>query len=89
MIEKKDLALTWALQYSEVYLGSRSRPDENPLIFSNSLPCSNQRLLHWSVWLQVEPLSVGSLVVMLLSFDLFLSNNTTLTYITFIPMHIL
>lgn len=53
-IEKEALALLWALQHFEVYLGSSAVPitvytDHNPLTF---LSFSNQRLLRWAPKLQ-------------------------------------
>lgn len=62
-IEKEALALVWALQYFEVYLGSGAVPvvvytDHNPLIFLNSLQCPNQWLVRWSLFLQSHWLDI-------------------------------
>jgi len=56
-IEKEALALLWALQHFEVYLGSSAVPitvytDHNPLIFLSNMSSSNQRLLRWALKLQ-------------------------------------
>ena len=56
-IEKEALALLFALQYFEVYLGSTSQPvqvytDHNPLVFLAHMRNSNQRLMRWSLLLQ-------------------------------------
>ncbi|XP_063061560.1 uncharacterized protein LOC134454470 isoform X2 [Engraulis encrasicolus] len=56
-IEKEALALVWALQTFEVYLGGSAEPihiycDHNPLVFLQSLQNPNQRLMRWSLFLQ-------------------------------------
>lgn len=56
-IEREALALLLALQYFEVYIGSSSQPvqvytDHNPLVFLAHMRNSNQRLMHWSLFLQ-------------------------------------
>ncbi len=53
-IEKEALALLWAVQHFEVYLGSSVQPiivytDHNPLIFLSNMSSSNQRLLRWAL----------------------------------------
>ena len=58
VIEKEALALIWALQHFEVYVGGGLHPivvysDHNPLTFLQSLKGStNQRLLRWALFLQ-------------------------------------
>lgn len=56
-IEKEALALLWAVQHFEVYLGSSALPvivytDHNPLTFLSNMSSSNQRLLRWALKLQ-------------------------------------
>ena len=56
-IEKEALALIWALQHFDVYVGGGSRPvvvysDHNPLTFLHSLQSPNQRLMRWALFLQ-------------------------------------
>lgn len=56
-IEKEALALLWALQHFEVYVGSSALPvivytDHNPLTFLSNMSSSNQRLLRWALKLQ-------------------------------------
>ena len=56
-IEKEALALIWALQHFEVYVGFGSSPvvvytDHNPLTFLCSLSCPNRRLMRWTLFLQ-------------------------------------
>lgn len=55
IVEKETLALIWALQPFEVYLGSGAPlvvyTDCNPLIFLHSMQCPNQRLMCWCVLL--------------------------------------
>ncbi len=56
-VEKEALALLWAVQHFEVYLGSSVQPiivytDHNPLIFLSNMSSSNQRLLRWALKLQ-------------------------------------
>lgn len=55
--EKNALALLWAMQHIEVYLGSSAIPitvntDHNPLTFLSNMSSSNQRFLHWALKLQ-------------------------------------
>lgn len=57
VIEKEALALIWALQHFEVYVGSAEGPlvvftDHNPLVFLHSLQNPNQRLMRWCLFLQ-------------------------------------
>ena len=52
VIEKEALALVWALQHFEVYVGGHCSPvviysDHNPLTFLHSLQNPNQRLMRW------------------------------------------
>ena len=63
VIEKEALALVWALVHFEVYIMSGLAPlvvytDHNPLTFLNSLKCPNQRLVHWSLFLQGYTLDI-------------------------------
>ncbi len=63
VIEKEALALIWALQNFEVYVGSVSDPlvvytDHNPLIYLHSLRCPNQRLTRWCLFLQSYALDI-------------------------------
>ena len=56
-IEKETLALLFALQFFEVYLGSSPMPvvvytDHNPLVFLRQMRNSNQRLMRWSLLVQ-------------------------------------
>ncbi|KAJ8338705.1 hypothetical protein SKAU_G00354910 [Synaphobranchus kaupii] len=62
-IEKEALALVWALQHFEVYVGNDAVPlvvytDHNPLTFLTSLQCPNQRLMRWCLFLQAYWLDV-------------------------------
>lgn len=62
-IEKEALALVWALQHFEVYVGAVSVPlqvfsDHNPLTFLTSLQCPNQRLMRWCLFLQAYSLDI-------------------------------
>lgn len=62
-IEKEALALIWALQHFEVYVGTREKPvvvytDHNPLTFLSSLHCPNQRLIRWTLFLQGYDLEI-------------------------------
>ena len=57
VIEKEALALIWALQHFDVYLGSGLTllvvyTDHNPLTFLRSLQNPNQRLMRWALFLQ-------------------------------------
>lgn len=56
-IEKEVLALLWAVNHFEVYLGGSTFPvkvytDHNPLVFLNRMYNTNQRLMRWSLALQ-------------------------------------
>lgn len=56
-IEQETLALLWALQHFEVYLGSTSLPvlvftDHNPLTFLSRMYNHNQRLMRWALVVQ-------------------------------------
>ncbi len=56
-IEKEALALLFALQHFEVYIGSSSLPvivftDHNPLVFLSRMYNQNQRLMRWSLIVQ-------------------------------------
>ena len=61
-IEKEALALIWALQQFEVYIGFGGPlvvyTDHNPLTFLSSLKCPNQRLMRWTLFLQAHSLDV-------------------------------
>ena len=62
-IEMEALALIWALQNFEFYLGAGGGPsvvytDHNPLTILGSLQCPNQRLMQWSLLLQSHSLDV-------------------------------
>lgn len=53
-IEKDTLALVWALEHFEVYVGSGGGPvvvytDYSPLTFLCSLSCPNYRLMRWTL----------------------------------------
>lgn len=57
IVEKEALALIWALQHFEVYVGGGVNPvvvftDHNPLTFLHSLQNPNQRLMRWCLFLQ-------------------------------------
>lgn len=63
VIEKEALALIWALQHFEVYVGSSEGPivvytDHNPLVFLHSLQNPNQRLMRWCLFLQSYSLDI-------------------------------
>ena len=63
VIEKEALALIWALQHFDVYLGSGLTPlvvytDHNPLTFLRSLQNPNQRLMRWALFLQPYNLDI-------------------------------
>uniref|UniRef100_A0A8C1I8K6 Gypsy retrotransposon integrase-like protein 1 n=1 Tax=Cyprinus carpio TaxID=7962 RepID=A0A8C1I8K6_CYPCA len=63
VVEKETLALIWALQHFEVYVGSVSDPlvvytDHNPLVYLHSLRCPNQRLTRWCLFLQSYALDI-------------------------------
>ncbi len=56
-IEKEAIALLFALQHFEVYIGSSSLPvivftDHNPLVFLSRMYNQNQRLMRWSLIVQ-------------------------------------
>lgn len=62
-IEKEALALIWALQNFDVYVGGGLHPvvvysDHNPLTFLHSLQNANQRLMRWALFLQPYRLSI-------------------------------
>lgn len=62
-IEKELLALIWALQHFDVYVGGGSGPvvvftDHNPLTFLQSLHSPNQRLIRWALFLQSYSLDI-------------------------------
>lgn len=62
-IEKEALALIWALQHFEVYVGFGSSSvvvytDHNPLTFLCSLNCPNRRLMRWALFLQSYSLDI-------------------------------
>lgn len=62
-IEKEALALIWALQNFDVYVGGGLHPvviysDHNPLTFLHSLKNANQRLMRWALFLQPYRLSI-------------------------------
>ena len=56
VIEKETLALVWALQHFDVYVGSSTplvvHTDHNPLTFLQSVHCPNRRLMRWMLYLQ-------------------------------------
>lgn len=61
VIEKETLALLWASQHFEVYVGCNPvvvYSDHNPLTFFSSLQSPNQRLVHWALFLQAYNLEV-------------------------------
>ncbi|KAL2076463.1 hypothetical protein ACEWY4_027927 [Coilia grayii] len=63
VIEKEALALVWALQHFDVYVGGGVRPvvvysDHNPLTFLHSLQNPNQRLMRWALFLQPYQLDI-------------------------------
>lgn len=56
VIKKETLALIWALQHFDVYVGL-SVPlvvytDHNPVTFLNTVHCPNRRLMRWMLYLQ-------------------------------------
>lgn len=62
VIEKETLALIWALQHFDVYVGS-SVPlvvytDHNPITFLHSVCCPNRRLMRWMLYLQAYCLDI-------------------------------
>ena len=63
IIEKELLALILSLQHFHIYVTSSSSPvvvfsDHNPLVFLHKLKDKNQRLLRWSLLLQVYNLDI-------------------------------
>ncbi len=62
VIEKEALALVWALQHFDVYVGSGGPlvvyTDHNPLTFLRSLQNPNQRLMRWALFLQPYQLDI-------------------------------
>lgn len=62
VIEKEALALIWALQHFEVYVGGVAPlvvyTDHNPLTFLKSLKTPNQRLVRWALFLQAYNLDI-------------------------------
>lgn len=63
-IEKEALALLYALQHFEVYLGSSIKPikvftDHNPLVFLSRMYNHNQRLMRWSLIVQDYNLDIS------------------------------
>ena len=62
-VEKEALGLILALQHFEAYVGSSSTPvtvytDQNPLTFVHKMRTENQRLLRWSLALQVYNIDI-------------------------------
>ncbi|KAL3052737.1 hypothetical protein OYC64_005293 [Pagothenia borchgrevinki] len=62
VIEKETLALIWALQHFDLYVGS-SVPlvvytDHNPITFLHSVCCPNRRLMRWMLYLQAYCLDI-------------------------------
>lgn len=62
-IEKEALALIFALQHFEVYIGSTVQPvnvytDHNPLIFLQRMSNANHRLMRWSLICQGYSLNI-------------------------------
>ena len=63
-IEKEALAMIWALQHFDVYVGGGAHPvvvysDHNPLTFLHSLQTPNQRLMRWALFLQPYNLQIN------------------------------
>ena len=62
VIEKEALALIWAIQHFEVYVGGAAPivvfTDHNPLTFLKSLKSPNQRLVRWALFLQAFNLDI-------------------------------
>ncbi|XP_033963931.2 uncharacterized protein [Pseudochaenichthys georgianus] len=63
-IEKEALALLFALQHFEVYLGASVKPikvytDHNPLVFLSRMYNHNQRLMRWSLIVQNYNLDIS------------------------------
>lgn len=65
VIEKEALALIWAIQHFEVYVGGAAPlvvfTDHNPLTFLASLRSPNQRLVRWALFLQGYSLDIRHL----------------------------
>lgn len=62
-VEKETLALLFALQHFDAYLGSSAEPiqvytDHNPLVFLSRMYNSNQRLMRWSLIIQEYHLDI-------------------------------
>lgn len=62
-IEKEALALIWALQHFDVYVGGMTAPlviytDHNPLTFLHSMQNTNHRLMRWCLFLQPYHLDI-------------------------------
>uniref|UniRef100_A0A3B5B1E3 SCAN box domain-containing protein n=1 Tax=Stegastes partitus TaxID=144197 RepID=A0A3B5B1E3_9TELE len=59
-IEREALALIWALQHFQVYVGGPAPllvyADPNPLTFLRSISCPSRRLIRWSLFLQAYDL---------------------------------
>ncbi len=62
VVEKEALALIWALQYFDVYVGGGAQiciySDHNPLTFLHSLQSPSQRLMRWVLFLQPYNLQI-------------------------------
>lgn len=61
VIEKETLALIWALQHFQVYVGSGPVvvfSDHNPLTFLSTLQAPSQRLVRWALFLQSYTLEI-------------------------------
>ena len=61
-IEKECLALVWAIQQFQLYIGSNPITvftDHNPLVFINRVKGNNQRILRWSLYLQQFHLKIS------------------------------
>lgn len=56
MIEKETIALSWALQHFDIYVGSSVPlvvfPDHSLLTFVPSVHCPNRRLMRWMFYMQ-------------------------------------
>lgn len=54
VVEKEALALIWALQYFDVYVGGGAQiviySDRNPSTFVHSLQSPSQRLMRWTLF---------------------------------------
>lgn len=62
VIEKEALAMIWALQHFDVYVGGGAEvlvySDHNPLTFLHSLQSPSQRLMRWVLFLQPYNLNI-------------------------------